>query len=60
MHPLPPPDLDCVMQDVKLQLLNLQWFRVLGASFSRFKGLRFRGRTFPRVAGGGWRVTSDG
>ena len=51
MHPLPPPDLDCVMQDVKLQLLNLQWFRVLGASFSRFKGLRFRGRTFPRVAG---------
>ena len=42
MHPLPPPDLDCVMQDVKLQLLNLQWFRVFGASFSRFKGLRFR------------------
>ena len=41
-HRLPPPDLDCVMQDVKLQLLNLQWFRVLGASFSRFKGLRFR------------------
>ena len=41
-HPLPPPDLDCVMQDVKLQFLNLQWFRVLGASFSRFKGLRFR------------------
>ena len=35
-HPLPPPDSDCVMQDVKLQLLNLQWFRVLGASFSRF------------------------
>ena len=41
-HPLPPPDSDCVMQDVKLQLLNLQWFRVLGASFSRFRGLRFR------------------
>ena len=41
-YPLPPPDLDCVMQDVKLRLLNLQWFRVLGASFSRFKGLRFR------------------
>ena len=34
---LPPPDSDCVMQDVKLQLLNLQWFRVLGASFSRFE-----------------------
>ena len=43
-HPLPPPDLDCVMQDVKLQLLNLQWFQVLGASFSRFWGLRFRSR----------------
>ena len=41
-HPLPPPDSDCVMQDVKMQLLNLQWFRVLGASFSRFRGLRFR------------------
>ena len=40
-HPLPPPDSDYVMQDVKLQLLNLQWFRVLGASFSRFKGHRF-------------------
>ena len=25
-HPLPPPDSDCIMQDVKLQLLNLQWF----------------------------------
>ena len=36
-HPLPPPDSDCVMQDVKLHLLNLQWFRVLGASFSRFE-----------------------
>ena len=49
-HPLPPPDLDCVMQDVKLQLLNLQWFRVLGASFSRFRGLRFRvlGASFSR------------
>ena len=33
-HPLPPPDSDCVMLDVKLQLFNLQWFRVLGASFS--------------------------
>ena len=32
----------CVMQDVKLQLLNLQWFRVLGVSFLRFKGLHFR------------------
>ena len=31
-HRLPPPDSDCVMQDVKLQL-----FRVLGASFSRFE-----------------------
>ena len=41
-HALPPPDSDCVMQDVKLKLLNLQWFRVLGASFSRFRGLRFR------------------
>ena len=40
-HPLPPPDSDYVMQEVKLQLLNLQWFRVLGASFSRFKSLRF-------------------
>ena len=49
-HPLPPPDSDCVMQDVKLQLLNLQWFRVLGASFSRFRGLRFRvvGASFSR------------
>ena len=27
---------------LKLHLLNLQWFRVLGASFSRFRGLRFR------------------
>ena len=33
-HPLPPPDSDCVMLDVKLELFNLQWFRVLGASFS--------------------------
>ena len=56
-HPLPPPDSDYVMQDVKLQLLNLQWFRVLdalfssfecfvfkilGSSFSRFRGLCFR------------------
>ena len=32
------------MQDVKLQLLNLQWFRVLSASFSRFWSLRFRSR----------------
>ena len=31
-HPLPPPDSDCV----------IQWFRVLGASFWRFRGLRFR------------------
>ena len=29
---------------LKLHLLNLQWFRVLGASFSRFRGLRFRSR----------------
>ena len=43
-HRLPPPDSDCVMQDAKLQLLNLQWFRVLGASFSRFWSLRFRSR----------------
>ena len=41
-HPLPPPDSDCVMQDVKLLILNLQRFRVLGASFSRFRSLRFR------------------
>ena len=41
-HPLPPPDSDCVMQDVKLHLLNLQRFRVLRAWFSRFRGLRFR------------------
>ena len=34
-HPLPPPDSDCIMQDVKLHLLNLQWFRVLRSSFSR-------------------------
>ena len=25
------------MLDVKLQLFSLQWFRVLGASFSRFR-----------------------
>ena len=50
-HPLPPPDSDCIMQDVKLHLLNLQWFRVLGSSFLRFGvfvfeiwGLRFRDR----------------
>ena len=35
-HPPPPPDSDCIMQDVKLHLLNLQWFRDLGSSFSRF------------------------
>ena len=40
-HPLPPPDSDCVMWDLKLHLLNLQWFRVLGASFSRFRGASF-------------------
>ena len=34
-------------------LLNLQWFRVLGASFSRFRGLRFRvlGASFSRFWG---------
>ena len=39
MHPLPPPDLDCVMQDVKLQLLNLQWFFAAGL----FRGWRVAG-----------------
>ena len=33
-NPLPPPDSDCVMLDVKLELFNLQWFRGLGVSFS--------------------------
>ena len=28
--------------EIKVALINLQWFRVLGASFSRFRGLRFR------------------
>ena len=35
-HPLPPPGLACVMQDLKLLSFNLQWFRDLGASFSSF------------------------
>ena len=33
---LPPPNLACVMQDLKLYSFNLQWFLDLGASFSRF------------------------
>ena len=36
MHPLPPPGLACVMQDLKLLSFNAQWFRDLGASFSGF------------------------
>ena len=35
-HPLPPPGLACVMQDLKLLSFNVQWFRDLGASFSSF------------------------
>ena len=42
-HPLPPPGLTCVMQDLKLLSFNdsgyeiwVLCFRVLGASFSRF------------------------
>ena len=35
-HPLPPPGLACVMQDLKLLSFNIQWFRDLGASFSSF------------------------
>ena len=35
-HPLPPPSLACVMQDLKLLSFNVQWFRDLGASFSSF------------------------
>ena len=35
-HPWPPPGLACVMQDLKLQSFNLQWFLDLGASFSSF------------------------
>ena len=35
-HPLPPPGLACVMQDLKLLSFNVHWFRDLGASFSRF------------------------
>ena len=32
--PSPPPDsAACVMQDFKLFIFNLQWFRVLGACF---------------------------
>ena len=34
---LPPPGLACVMQDLKVvDLINVQWFQDLGASFSRF------------------------
>ena len=35
-HPLPPPGLACVMQDLKLLSFNVQWFRVFGAPFSSF------------------------
>ena len=35
-HPLPPPGLACVMQDLKLLSFNVQWFRDLGALFSSF------------------------
>ena len=35
-HPLPPPGSACVMQDLKLSFFNVQWSRVLGASFSSF------------------------
>ena len=45
-HPLPPPDSDCVMQDVQPTVVSRFWvlrfrswvprFRVLGASFSSF------------------------
>ena len=53
-HPLPPPDSDCVMQDVQptvvssfgcfvFEILGAS-FSILGASFSRFGGLRFRSR----------------
>ena len=35
-HPLPPPGLACVMQDLKLLSFNVQWFLDLGASFSSF------------------------
>ena len=35
-HPVPPPGLACVMQDLKLLSFKVQWFRDLGASFSRF------------------------
>ena len=56
-HPLPPPGLACVMQDLKLLSFNVQWFRDLGASFSSFRCfvfeilvLRFRdlGASFSR------------
>ena len=57
-HPLPPPDSDYVMQDVKLQLLNLQWFRVLDASFSSFECFVFKilGSSFSRFRGLCFRV----
>ena len=45
-HPLPPPDSDCVMQDVKLYSFNLQWFRVLVASFSSASFSKFRYSVF--------------
>ena len=35
-HPLPPPGLAWVMQDLTLLSFNVQWFRDLGASFSSF------------------------
>ena len=35
-HPVPPPGLACVMQDLKLLSFKVQWFRDLGASFSKF------------------------
>ena len=38
-HPLPPPGLACVMQDLKLLSFNVQWFRDLGAPFSSFREL---------------------
>ena len=35
-HPLPPPGLACIMQDLKLLSFSVHWFRVLDASFSSF------------------------
>ena len=35
-HPLPPPGLACIMQDLKLLSFSIHWFRVLDASFSSF------------------------